>query len=79
MVNQSFPDATYTASSSDKIWVFAVLAALNQLGVATAFVQTLFTGVVVAVSLALGLSFGLGGQDAAARYLDKVRGEISDK
>ena len=30
------------------IWVFAVLAALNQLGVASAFVQTLFTGVVVA-------------------------------
>lgn len=60
------------------IWIFAILAALNQLGVATAFVQTLFTGVVVAVSLALGLSFGLGGQDAAARYLERVRGEIAD-
>ena len=61
------------------IWVFAVLAALNQLGVATAFVQTLFTGVVVALSLAFGLSFGLGGQDAAARYLDRLRGEIGNK
>jgi len=61
------------------IWVFAVLAALNQLGVATAFVQTLFTGIVVAVSLALGLAFGLGGQDAASRYIDQVRGEISDR
>jgi small-conductance mechanosensitive channel len=61
------------------IWVFAILAALNQLGVASAFVQTLFTGIVVAVSLALGLSFGLGGQDSAARYLDKIRGEISQK
>ncbi len=61
------------------IWVFAVLAALNQLGVATAFVQTLFTGVVVALSLAFGLSFGLGGQDAAARYLDRLRGEIGSK
>ena len=61
------------------IWIFAVLTALIQLGIATTLVETLFTGVVVAVSLALGLSFGLGGQDAAARYIEKVRTEISDK
>jgi hypothetical protein len=59
------------------IWVFAILAALNQLGVASAFVQTLFTGIVIAVSLAVGLSFGLGGQDAASRYVEKLREEIS--
>jgi hypothetical protein len=59
------------------IWVFAVLAALDQLGV-TPFVQTLFTGVVVALALAFGLSFGLGGQAAAAHYLDKVREQIKD-
>ena len=58
------------------IWIFAVLAALLQLGIATPFIQTLFTGIVVALSLAFGLSFGLGGQDAAARYIEKVRGEI---
>ncbi|KND51122.1 MAG: Small-conductance mechanosensitive ion channel-like protein [Parcubacteria bacterium C7867-001] len=58
------------------IWIFAVLAALNQLQVATGFVQTLFTGVVVAVALALGLSFGLGGQASAAKFLDKMREEI---
>lgn len=61
------------------IWVFAALAALGQLGVATPFVQTLFTGIVVALSLAFGLSFGLGGQEAAARYLERVRGEIANK
>ena len=61
------------------IWVFAILAAINQLGVATAFVQTFFTGVVVAVSLALGLAFGLGGQDAAARYIEEIRGEITER
>ncbi|MEX0917230.1 MAG: hypothetical protein WDZ90_01785 [Candidatus Paceibacterota bacterium] len=61
------------------IWIFAILAALNQLSVATAFVQTLFTGVVVALSLAVGLAFGLGGQDAAARYIEKLRSEISHK
>jgi len=58
------------------IWVFAVLAALGQLGVATPFVQTLFTGIVVALSLAFGLAFGLGGQEAASRFIERVRGEI---
>lgn len=60
------------------IWVFAFLAALYQLQVATAFVQTLFTGVVIAVALALGLAFGLGGQASAARYLDHLQKEIQD-
>lgn len=60
------------------IWIFAILAALAQLNVATVFVQTLFTGVVIAASLAIGLSFGLGGQAAAARYLDRLHSEIRD-
>ncbi len=59
------------------IWVFAALAALGQLGVATPFVQTLFTGIVVALSLAFGLSFGLGGQEAAARFIERLRSDIS--
>jgi len=61
------------------IWIFAILAALNQLSVATVFVQTLFTGVVVALALAFGLAFGLGGQQAAANYIEKLRDEISHK
>src|SRR3989344_3192681 len=61
------------------IWVFAILAALFQLGIAAAFIQTLFTGMVVALALALGLSFGLGGQEAAARYIEKIRQEIAEK
>ncbi len=60
------------------IWIFALLAALAQLNVATAFVQTLFTGVVIAISLAVGLSFGLGGQQSAARYLDRLQSEIKE-
>ncbi len=60
------------------IWIFALLAALAQLNVATAFVQTLFTGVVIAVSLAVGLSFGLGGQASAARYLERLQSEMKD-
>ncbi len=57
------------------IWIFAFLAALDQLGV-TPFIQTLFTGLVVALSLAFGLAFGLGGQQAAADYIKKIRSEI---
>jgi len=60
------------------IWIFALLAALAQLNVATAFVQTLFTGVVIAVSLAVGLAFGLGGQASAAKYLEHLQAEIKD-
>jgi small-conductance mechanosensitive channel len=60
------------------IWIFAVLAAVLQLGIATSFVNTIFTGIIIAVSLAVGLAFGLGGQESAARYLDKVRSEISN-
>jgi hypothetical protein len=59
------------------IWVTAILAALNQLGVATEFVQTIFTGFVIAASLAFGLAFGLGGKEAAARTIERVRSEIS--
>lgn len=60
------------------IWVTAILAALNQLGIASDFVQTLFTGVVIALSLAFGLSFGLGGKEAAARTIERVRSEIAN-
>ncbi len=59
------------------IWVFAILVVLSQLGIAANFIQTLFTGFVIALSLALGLSFGLGGQEAAARFIEKTREEIS--
>lgn len=59
------------------VWIFAILVALSQMGIAGAFIQTLFTGFVVALSLALGLSFGLGGQNAAARTIEKVQSEIS--
>jgi hypothetical protein len=58
------------------IWLFAILAALAQLNVATAFVETLFQGIVIAVSLAVGLAFGLGGQEAASRYLEHLRKDI---
>lgn len=58
------------------IWIFAVFAALTQLGIAAPFWQTLFTGFVIAFSLAFGLAFGLGGKEAAARAIDRLGKEV---
>lgn len=60
------------------IWIFAILTALDQLQVAPAFMQILFTGIVIAVSIAVGLAFGLGGQASAARYLERLQSEIKE-
>lgn len=61
------------------IWIFAILAALYQLGVAGPFVQTLFMGIVGMLALAAGLAFGLGGRDAAARWLERIQEDISHR
>jgi hypothetical protein len=61
------------------VWIFTLIAALDQLQVAQAFIQTLYTGVIIAVSLAVGLAFGLGGQEAAARAIEKMRSQMGDK
>jgi len=52
------------------IVAFAVLVAINQLGIAADLINILFIGVVAAVSLAFGLAFGLGGRDVAARITE---------
>jgi hypothetical protein len=52
------------------VWAFAIVVAINQLGIATNLINTLFTGFVGALALALGLAFGLGGRDLASRTLE---------
>lgn len=47
------------------VWAFGIVIAVNQLGVATTLVNTLFMATVGAFALALGLAFGLGGRDTA--------------
>ena len=61
------------------ILIFAFLAALSQLGVAGALVNTLIMGFVAMLAIAGGLAFGLGGKDVAAAWLGKIKDEISNR
>lgn len=71
------------------IIAFAVVIAINQIGIAANLVNTLFIGVVGALALAFGLAFGLGGRDVAAQLTQswyassqetaaRVRAEVGD-
>jgi hypothetical protein len=61
------------------IYVFALFAILLQLGIASSIVNTLVMGFVATLALAFGLSFGLGGKEAAARLIEETRNKLSDK
>lgn len=61
------------------IMVTAVLAALNQLDIVTTFTNTIFIGFIGAVSLAIGLAFGLGGKEAAARAIERIEKDFTKK
>ncbi|MDQ3256265.1 MAG: small-conductance mechanosensitive ion channel, partial [Acidobacteriota bacterium] len=50
---------------------FAVIAAIDQLGIAATLVNTLLIGLIGSVALAFGLAFGLGGRDAAKEITQK--------
>ena len=53
------------------VWIFAIIVAVNQIGIAQTLVNTLFMGAVALVTIALGLAFGLGGRDLASKLLNK--------
>lgn len=61
------------------IYIFVALMALEELGVATSLLLSLFTGFVAMVAIAGGLAFGLGGKDAAADLIQKVREDFAKK
>ena len=48
------------------VWAFAIVVAVNQLGIAENLIDILFMAVVGAAALAFGLAFGLGGRETAA-------------
>lgn len=61
------------------VWAFAVVVAVNQLGIATELVNTLFMAIVGALALSIGLAFGLGGRDTAAEIVRKWHAKAQEK
>lgn len=61
------------------IWGFAIIISLSEIGIASSFMQILFTGLIAALALAGGLAFGLGGKEAASRAIDNIAKDMSPK
>ena len=59
------------------VWVFAFIIALGQLGVAPAYMQILFSGIIAMLALGGALAFGLGAKDHASRLISKVGQDMS--
>jgi hypothetical protein len=60
------------------ILIFGFVIALTQLGIAP-IIQTVVIGLIGMLALAGGLAFGLGGKDLAARILEKIRQDLSER
>lgn len=67
------------ALSKWAILIFALLAALLQLNVATQLLQTFLTAFFAMVAIAGGLAFGLGGKDLATKWLQKAEHDLAGK
>ena len=61
------------------IWIFALLTALITLGIAPALIQMILTAVFAGAALALGLAFGLGGKDAAQKWIEKTTSNVIER
>jgi hypothetical protein len=61
------------------VWIFAFIIALGQLGVAEYYMSVLFTGIIAMLSIGGALAFGLGGKDAAQRFINKLGEEVSHR
>jgi len=54
------------------IWLFAILAILYQLQITPSLILVIIIGLVATISLALGIAFGLGGKELAAKILKEL-------
>ena len=61
------------------IWIFAILAALYNLGVAQGLIETVVMAVFAGVAIAIGLAFGLGGKEAAQKWIEKTSANMMEK
>lgn len=77
-LNANFPHPELLSGLSQySIVIFAFMISLGQLGIATILVNTTFNILFGAICLALALAFGLGGRDAAAKYVDDLMKKYS--
>lgn len=61
------------------VLIFAFLAALSELEVASDFIKLLFQAVLAMIAIAGGLAFGLGGKEHAKKFLDSVEKDMNGK
>ena len=59
--------------------IFTVFAALLQLGIGRSLLDSFFNNLGLALAAAFGLAFGLGGKEAAADAIKKIRKDVTDK
>jgi len=57
------------------VFVFGLLTALLQLGIAVSIINTLITGLIAMLAIAGGLAFGLGGKEYASYLVNRLREE----
>lgn len=65
--------------SSYLVLIIVVLAAINELSIASEFIMILFIGFVTMLSLGLGLALGLGGKDVIREILEKWYERFSEE
>lgn len=68
-----------TVMTRNAVVIFTLIAVLAQLGIASDILSALLYGIIVMISLAGGLAFGLGGQGTAKRVLEGIEAELKNK
>lgn len=64
-----------SAVAKYSVWIFAIIIALGKLGLGD-YMNILFSGIVAMLALGSAIAFGLGGRDAAGRFIDKLGEEV---
>ena len=61
------------------LWIFSLVAAVEQLGLAAELLQTFIIGLAALLAIAGGIAFGLSGRDYASHLIDKVYRDINQE
>ncbi|MFA6295634.1 MAG: hypothetical protein WC666_04470 [Candidatus Paceibacterota bacterium] len=61
------------------IWIFAIITALFQLGIAPGLLMLVVQGFLIAIGIAFGLAFGLGGRDEAQKIIERTSKALGEK